>query len=171
VGLGVKVGSKPFIYCKEQRAGRLEVSKDYASIANGQVFMGTFIPDDDMTRTIAEQIGESVNDFRDYIASVRNTEQAEKAVAELLGALIEGVSASQKAIRTAISADELARELGITRAELLERANDEFDWVSLHDGADAARKLVVYILDSVKISAPLADRLRHAEPNMRPDSR
>jgi hypothetical protein len=65
------------------------MSRDYAAIAAHTVFMGRFIPAHDETHDLAAEIGATVAAFHAYVASVRDAEQADGAVAELLNAMTD----------------------------------------------------------------------------------
>jgi hypothetical protein len=58
----------------------------FASVATATVLGGSYIPAHDQTIEIAEIIGRHLDAFREYVASVRDAEQADNAVIELLGA-------------------------------------------------------------------------------------
>lgn len=51
--------------------------------------MGDNIPAHDETMDLAEIIGQKLDEFREYIVTVRDREQADAAVVELLTALLE----------------------------------------------------------------------------------
>jgi hypothetical protein len=51
--------------------------------------LGDNIPAHDETLDLAEVIGQKLDEFREYIVTVRNREQADAAVVELLTALLE----------------------------------------------------------------------------------
>lgn len=57
--------------------------------ATTAVTMGDYIPMHDQTFDLAEGIAEQLQEFRQYVASVRTEEQADLAVTELLTALLE----------------------------------------------------------------------------------
>lgn len=54
--------------------------------------MGRTIPAHDETLDLAESIGQKLDEFQHYIASVRSVGQADEAVKELLTALLEEAS-------------------------------------------------------------------------------
>lgn len=58
----------------------------FSSVATNTVLAGAFIPAHDQTFDIAESIGTQLDEFRAYVASVRDEEQASNAVAELIAA-------------------------------------------------------------------------------------
>jgi uncharacterized protein YdbL (DUF1318 family) len=71
----------------------------FASIAAGTVFGGMTIPAHDMTFDIAESIGNLLDAFQGYVASVRDEEQAEDATAELLTAFLRLVKQPEHTFR------------------------------------------------------------------------
>lgn len=56
------------------------------------VVMGRTIPAHDETMDLAESIGQKLDEFRHYVASVRSEGQADEAVKELLTALLAEAS-------------------------------------------------------------------------------
>jgi len=58
----------------------------FVSVAATAVLAGSFIPAHDETFDLAESIGKQLDAFREYVASVRDAQQADDAVAELLAA-------------------------------------------------------------------------------------
>lgn len=62
----------------------------YENIASAAVLVGDNIPAHDETFDLAESIGAKLDEFREYIASVRDAEQADAAVKELLETLLHG---------------------------------------------------------------------------------
>lgn len=62
---------------------------DLKQAAATAVVMGDYIPMHDETFDLAESIGTQLQEFREYIESVRDAEQADAAVTELLTALLE----------------------------------------------------------------------------------
>ena len=69
------------------------------SMATGTVFGGMMIPAHDETFDLAEVIGQKLDAFREYVASVRDEEQAEMATAELLTALLRQVQQPEHTFR------------------------------------------------------------------------
>ena len=69
------------------------MSANYVSVGLTQVFVGAFIPMHDTTNDLAEEIGQKVEDFHAYVTSVRDSEQADAAVIELLTAMVEATKA------------------------------------------------------------------------------
>lgn len=61
--------------------------------------VGNFIPAHDETMDLAESIGQKLDAFQTYIASVRDEEQAEMATAELLTALLRQVQQPEHTFR------------------------------------------------------------------------
>lgn len=61
---------------------------DFIQRATATVFSGSYIPSHDETHELAEQIAGLVGQFHAYVMSVRDGDQADNAVAELLGALV-----------------------------------------------------------------------------------
>lgn len=60
----------------------------FTATAVTTVVMGDTIPAHDETIDLAEIIGQKLDEFRKYVASVRDVEQADAAVRELLTALL-----------------------------------------------------------------------------------
>jgi hypothetical protein len=60
------------------------VSGQFVSAATAAVLGGAYIPAHDATFDIAEAIGRHLEAFRGYVAEVRDAEQADNAVEELL---------------------------------------------------------------------------------------
>lgn len=60
----------------------------YTSAAVMTVYTGRTIPAHDETLDLAESIGQKLDEFRSYVASVRDPEQARLAVLELLAAFV-----------------------------------------------------------------------------------
>lgn len=56
----------------------------FKAVAVSAVVMGQNIPAHDETCDIAESIGQQLDAFRAYVASVRSEEQADEAVKELI---------------------------------------------------------------------------------------
>jgi redox-sensitive bicupin YhaK (pirin superfamily) len=71
----------------------------FRSEAYRAVITGDFIPAHDETTDLAESIGEQLDAFRAYVASVRDAEQAEAATAELLTALLMQVQQPEHTFR------------------------------------------------------------------------
>lgn len=61
----------------------------FVQAATSTVLMGRNIPAHDETFDLAQAIGEKLNEFHEYIASVRDGEQADAAVTELLSNLLK----------------------------------------------------------------------------------
>lgn len=59
------------------------------AVALHAALVGNHIPAHDEVFDLAEQIGETVGKLHDYIADVRNVDQADAAIEELLNSLIE----------------------------------------------------------------------------------
>jgi hypothetical protein len=57
---------------------------DYRYAGVSAALIGSFIPAHDETFDLAESIGNQLDEFREYVASVRDAEQADNAVTELL---------------------------------------------------------------------------------------
>lgn len=68
------------------------MSFPFTAIAVTTVIMGDNIPAHDETLDLAETIGQKLDAFRAYVASVRDDEQAGDAVKELLAALLAEAS-------------------------------------------------------------------------------
>jgi hypothetical protein len=68
------------------------MSFPFTATAVTTVIMGDNIPAHDETLDLAETIGQKLDEFREYITSVRDAEQAHDAVKELLAALLEEAS-------------------------------------------------------------------------------
>jgi hypothetical protein len=68
------------------------MSFPFTATAVSTVLMGNSVPAHDETLDLAETIGKSLDDFRAYVASVRDDEQAGEAVKELLTALLAEAS-------------------------------------------------------------------------------
>jgi hypothetical protein len=64
------------------------MSSRYTAEAVTRVVLGNTIPAHDETMDLAEAIGQKLDEFRAYVASVRSEEQADSAVKELLTALL-----------------------------------------------------------------------------------
>jgi hypothetical protein len=64
------------------------MSGRFAKVATPTVLSGSFIPAHDMTFDIAESIGNLLDAFRSYVEQVRDAEQADNAVEELLAAFL-----------------------------------------------------------------------------------
>lgn len=60
----------------------------FTTVATATVLGGDFIPAHDQTFDIAEAIGRHLEEFRKYVAKVREPEQADNAVTELLTAFL-----------------------------------------------------------------------------------
>jgi hypothetical protein len=60
----------------------------YTATAVTTAILGAAIPAHDETLDLAEAIGQKLDAFRAYVASVRSEEQADEAVKELLTALL-----------------------------------------------------------------------------------
>lgn len=60
----------------------------FAEVATPTVLGGAFIPAHDMTFDLAESIGNLLDAFRAYVEQVRDAEQANNAVTELLRAFL-----------------------------------------------------------------------------------
>lgn len=71
----------------------------FRSVAYSTVITGDYIPAHDETTDLAEAIGEKLDAFRAYVASVRDAEQAEGATAELLAALLKQVQQPEHTFR------------------------------------------------------------------------
>lgn len=65
------------------------MSFPYTATAITTAVIGASIPAHDETIDLAESIGNQLDAFHKYVASVRSTEQADEAVKELLTALLE----------------------------------------------------------------------------------
>ena len=65
------------------------MSFPYTATAVTTVIIGRAIPAHDETMDLAEVIGQKLDEFRNYIESVRSAEQADEAVKELLTAFLE----------------------------------------------------------------------------------
>jgi hypothetical protein len=65
------------------------MASPYTAEAVGIVLIGRAIPAHDETMDLAEAIGQKLDEFRNYIESVRSAEQADEAVKELLTAFLE----------------------------------------------------------------------------------
>lgn len=63
---------------------------DLKHVATEGVFVGMFLPAHDEVFDLAEKIGESLDRLRAYITQVRDADQADDAVDELLGYLKAG---------------------------------------------------------------------------------
>jgi hypothetical protein len=61
----------------------------FVDVAGPTVFMGDNIPAHDETHDLAELIGSKLDEFRDYVESVRDADQADDAVVELLQAFLK----------------------------------------------------------------------------------
>jgi hypothetical protein len=61
----------------------------FVPVATGTVLGGAYIPAHDATFDIAEIIGRHLDAFRSYVAQVRDAEQADNAVQELLTAFLK----------------------------------------------------------------------------------
>lgn len=61
----------------------------FIDVVGPTVFMGNNIPSHDETHDLAELIGAKLDEFRDYVASVRDSDQADDAVVELLQAFLK----------------------------------------------------------------------------------
>jgi hypothetical protein len=71
----------------------------FVSVAASTVLAGSFIPAHDQTFDIAESIGTQLDEFRAYVASARDADQADNAVAELLTAFREVVAKQDHTFR------------------------------------------------------------------------
>lgn len=60
----------------------------FAEVATPTVLGGAYIPAHDMTFDLAEEIGNLLDAFRSYVTEVRDAEQADNAVTELLTAFL-----------------------------------------------------------------------------------
>jgi hypothetical protein len=65
------------------------MSGSFVPVATGTVLGGAYIPAHDQTFDIAEAIGRHLDVFRSYVAEVRDAEQADNAVQELLAAFLK----------------------------------------------------------------------------------
>lgn len=61
--------------------------------------MGDYIPSHDETHDLAESIGAQLDTFQAYVAEIRDPEQAEGAVSELLTALLRQVQQPEHTFR------------------------------------------------------------------------
>lgn len=64
------------------------MAKKFVDVAGPTVFLGDSIPAHDATHDLADSIGKQLDEFRNYVASVRDSEQAAAAVKELLQAFL-----------------------------------------------------------------------------------
>ena len=71
----------------------------FKEIAARTTLMGDYIPSHDETHDLAGSIGAQLDAFQAYVASVRDEEQAEGAVAELLTALLAQVQQPEHTFR------------------------------------------------------------------------
>jgi hypothetical protein len=71
----------------------------FKETADRTVLMGDYIPSHDETHDLAESIGGQLDAFQTYVANVRDDEQAEGAVAELLTALLKQVQQPEHTFR------------------------------------------------------------------------
>jgi hypothetical protein len=62
--------------------------RKFADVAGPTVLMADYIPSHDETHDLADEIGAKLDEFRDYVASVRDEDQAADAVRELLEAFL-----------------------------------------------------------------------------------
>lgn len=69
--------------------GGWQVSASFVPVATSTVLGGAYIPAHDQTFDIAEAIGRHLDAFRSYVAEVRDAEQADNAVQELLAAFLK----------------------------------------------------------------------------------
>lgn len=72
---------------------------NFVPVATTTVLAGSFIPAHDETFDLAESIGTRLDAFREYVASVRDAEQADNAVAELLAALYKEANKPEHTFR------------------------------------------------------------------------
>lgn len=61
----------------------------FTAVATATVLGGSFIPAHDQTFDIAAAIGGQLEQFRAYVAEVRDAEQADNATEELLAAFLK----------------------------------------------------------------------------------
>lgn len=61
----------------------------FGEVATPTVLNGSFIPAHDMTFDLAESIGNLLDAFRSYVEQVRDAEQADNAVEELLAVFLK----------------------------------------------------------------------------------
>lgn len=61
----------------------------FTTVATATVLGGDFIPAHDQTFDLAESIGAQLEQFREYVTEVRDAEQADNAVTELLAAFLK----------------------------------------------------------------------------------
>ena len=66
---------------------------NFASVAIDTVLGGNYIPAHDETFDIAAAIGGQLDQFRTYVTEVRDAEQADNAVKELLEAFLKAPNA------------------------------------------------------------------------------
>lgn len=62
--------------------------RKFAEVSGPTVFMADYIPSHDETHDLADEIGAKLDEFRAYVASVRDEDQAADAVRELLEAFL-----------------------------------------------------------------------------------
>lgn len=72
---------------------------NFKQTAARTVLMGDYIPMHDETFDIAEKVATQLEAFQAYVAEVRDAEQAEGAVAELLSALLKQVQQPEHTFR------------------------------------------------------------------------
>lgn len=71
----------------------------FKSAAETAVLIGDYIPSHDETHDLAESIGTQLDQFQAYVTEVRDADQAEGAVAELLTALLAQVQQPEHKFR------------------------------------------------------------------------
>lgn len=65
------------------------MSAQFAAVGTATVLGGDYIPAHDQTFDLAESIGTQLDAFRAYVTEVRDAEQADNAVEELLAAFLK----------------------------------------------------------------------------------
>lgn len=116
----------------------------FVDVAGPTVFMGNNIPSHDETHDLAESIGKQLDQFRDYVESVRDSKQADAAVVELLQAFMAQypgleVVTETVAVYYAIKADGSRSTPFRSYGEALEAQTAEAQWADVEDRVETVR--------------------------------
>lgn len=119
------------------------MAKKFVDVAGPTVFMGDSIPAHDETHDLAEVIGTKLDEFRDYVESVRDADQADDAVVELLQAFLKVYVGRERVTETvavyyAVKADGSRSVPFRTYSEAATAAEDS-EWVDVEDRIETIR--------------------------------
>lgn len=106
------------------------MAKKFVDVAGPTVFMGDNIPSHDETHDLAEVIGTKLDEFRDYVESVRDAEQADDAVVELLQAFLK-VHAGRERVTETVAVYYAVKADGSRSVPF--RTNGEADDARVHE--------------------------------------